>query len=182
LEGNRARGVSLWLVPAGADRQRLDSLIARLAARLGTSPFEPHLTLLPAIDGSPASVAATARALAARLRPVAVRLESVEGRDEHFRCLVALAAPDEPLREAHAAAARAFGRQPDPSFLPHVSLVYGRLAPETKRALASEVAPAAALAFRAARLHVWLTEGPVEDWREVAALPMGNGPGARAAS
>jgi hypothetical protein len=160
-------------MPGGVARRRLESLVASFAARLGSSPFPPHLTLLPGIDGRSESVAAIARALATRLRPLTVRLESIEGSEEHFRCLIAVAVLDDPLREAHGAAARAFAREPDPSFLPHVSLVYGSLAPESKRALAAEAAPAAAIEFRAERLHVWRTEGPVEDWRELEAVCLG---------
>jgi 2'-5' RNA ligase len=173
----RARGVSLWLMPGDVVGQRLAALIEGLAARLGTRPFAPHLTLLAGLEGGASdAVLAVARSLAAGLRPLTVRLGSVEGRGEHFRCLIALAVPDEPLRAAHAAAARAFGREPDPSFLPHLSLVYGSLAPETKRALATEAAPVAAVSFEARHLHVWRTEGPVGDWRELGAFPFGRSP------
>jgi len=176
VDETQGRGLSLWLMPGDAVRQRLAALIESLAARLGTSPFAPHLTLLPGIEGRPPdTVLEAARSLAAGLRPLTVRLESVESRQEHFRCLIALAAPDEPLRAAHSAAARAFGRQPDPAFLPHESLVYGSLAPETKRVLIREVGTSAALDFEAARLHVWRTEGPLEDWCEVGAFRLGPG-------
>ncbi len=176
MEEARGRGISLWLMPGDTARQRLGALIEGLAARLGTRPFPPHLTLLPGIEGRPdGPVLAAARSLASGLQPLRVRLQSVEGREEHFRCLIALAAADEPLCAAHAAAARAFGLQPDPAFLPHVSLVYGSLAPETKRVLAQEAAPAAAVAFEAARLHVWRTEGPAGDWREIGAFGLGSG-------
>ncbi len=171
----RARGFSLWLMPPDAIRERLGALIEDLATRLGTRPFPPHLTLLPGIEGRMQdAVLATAQSLGAGLRPLAIRLESVEGREEHFRCLIALAAADGPLRTAHETAALAFGRQPDPAFLPHVSLVYGTLAPDRKRELIRDVASSAALAFEAARLHVWRTEGPVEDWREIGAFGLGS--------
>jgi 2'-5' RNA ligase len=173
---SRGRGLSLWLVPPDEVRERLATLIRDLAARVGTRPFAPHLTLLSGIEGrAEEGVLATARSLAARLRPLAIRLESVEGRDEHFRCVIARAANEGPLRAAHEAASRAFDRQPDPGFLPHVSLVYGSLAPGTTRELIRDVASSAALAFEAARLDVWRTEGPVEDWAEIGALDLGPG-------
>jgi 2'-5' RNA ligase len=174
LQEARAQGISLWLVPPDPARAHLATLIEDLAARLGTRPFAPHLTLLPGVGGrAEDAVLGTARSLAARLWPLTIRLESVEGGEEPFRCLIALAAADGPLQAAHAAAAQPFGRQPDPAFLPHVSLVYGFLAPETKRALVREVSFSARLAFEAARLHVWRTEGPVEDWREIGAFDCG---------
>jgi 2'-5' RNA ligase len=172
----RALGISLWLMPPEPARARLAALIEDLAARLGTRPFAPHLTLLPGIEGqAEQAVLAAAESLAARLRPLTIRLQSIEGGEEPFRCVMALAAADEPLGGAHDAAARAFGRQPDPEFLPHVSLVYGWLAPETKRALVREIGTSAALVFEASRLHVWRTEGPVQDWRVLGAFDLGRG-------
>jgi 2'-5' RNA ligase len=176
VDEGRARGVSLWLRPEGVVRERLASLIESLAERLGTEPFPPHVTLLPGIEGrAEGAVLAASRSLAAALGPFAVRLLSVEGREEHFRCLIALAAAGGPLRAAHAAAARAFTRQPDPGFLPHLSLVYGSLDPERKQALARDLSPAAAVAFEAARLHVWRTDGRVGEWREIGSFPFGGG-------
>jgi 2'-5' RNA ligase len=139
-----------------------------LAERFSTSAFPPHLTLLPGIEGrAEDEVLWATRALAARLRPFPVRLEGVEGRDEPFRCLFVRAVPDEPLRIAHAVAARAFGRSPDPAFLPHLSLVYGTLPSRVKESLGAELGATAPVSFVAAALHVWSTEGPVGEWHEL---------------
>lgn len=163
-----AAGISLWLMPEAEPREHLAALIARLAARLSTPAFAPHVTLLAAIDGAPREdVLATARTLAASLRPFAVRLDGVEGRDEYFRCLFVRAVVDAPLHAAHAAAARAFRRQPDPAFLPHLSLVYGELTTGDKRLLTLELAGSLVTSFEADRLHVWRTQGAVSDWREL---------------
>ncbi len=176
MEGEpRARGVSLWLMPEGDARDRLARLIARLAARFSTPPFPPHVTLLPGIRGREDDLLAVSAALAAGLRPFPVRLRGVDGRDEPFRCLFVPAMRDEPLVAAHAAASSAFGREPDPAFLPHLSLVYGRLPPETKWPLARELTSAVPGSIEAARLHVWRTEGPVGDWREVGTFPLEGG-------
>jgi 2'-5' RNA ligase len=175
MDEPRARGVSLWLMPGGAVRERLSALIRRQAARLGTGPFPPHVTLLSGLEGEEERLLATAAPLAASVRPLRLRLAGVEGREEHFRCLFARAEADEPLRAAHAAAARAFGREPDPAFLPHLSLVYGTLSPETRRRLAAELAVAVTGSFAARRLHVFRTDGPVGDWREIGAYALGGG-------
>jgi 2'-5' RNA ligase len=169
MDEMRGRGVSLWLMPEGGPRDRLAALIARLAARLSTPSFAPHVTLLPGIeDGADDNVLAKSCTLAAALRPFPVHLEGLEGRDEPFRCLFVRAVPDEPLRYAHASAARVFGRAPDPAFLPHLSLVYGTLLPTVKASLAGELAEeAAVLSFVADALHVWRTEGPVGEWNEL---------------
>jgi 2'-5' RNA ligase len=173
MGAGRARGVSLWLMPEGEVRDRIAALIARLAGRFSTPTFPPHVTLLPGIEApSEGEVLEASRALSRRLRPLEVGLQGVEGREEHFRCLFVRAASDAPLVAAHAAAARAFGREPDPEFLPHLSLVYGTLAPETKGPLAAELGSGLPGSFAATCLHVWRTEGPVGDWREVEVFPL----------
>jgi hypothetical protein len=173
----RARGVSLWLMPEGEVRDRLSARIASLSAGLGTAPFPPHVTLLSGVEGLPdGEVRAVVRALAAGLRPLSVRLVDVEGRDEPFRCLFARASADPPLVSAHAAAARAFGRAPDPAFFPHLSLVYGALGAEAKERLAAELRSETAGVFEAARVHVWGTEGPVRAWREIGSIAFPRSP------
>ncbi len=173
MDEPRARGVSLWLMPEGETYERLLGLIAQLARRFSTPAFPPHVTLLPQVGDRPdADLLAASRRLAAALRPLAARLSVVEGRDEPFRCLFARAVLDEPLGVAHAVAARAFGREPDSDFFPHLSLVYGTLPAATKRQVAAEVEPLAAASFRARRLHVWRTDGPVGEWREIGAFDL----------
>jgi hypothetical protein len=115
-------------------------------------------------------VLAASRTLAGGLSRLAVRLVGVEGRDERFRCLFARAVADPSLVSAHAAAARALGGEPDPAFLPHLSLVYGALGPETKVRLAAELRSETDIAFEARRLHVWRTEGEAGDWREIGSF------------
>jgi len=171
VRGPRARGVSLWLMPEGEVGERLAARVATLAARLGTAPFPPHVTLLPGIEGlADGEVLAVSRTLAGGLRPLAVRLVGVEGRDEPFRCLFARASADTPLVSAHAAASRAFGRAPDPAFFPHLSLVYGALGAKVRERLAAELRSEADAAFEARRLHVWRTEGEVRAWCEIGSF------------
>jgi 2'-5' RNA ligase len=172
MDEQRATGCSLWLMPEGALRERLAARIDALAARSRTERFPPHLTLLSGIEGRDEDVLAGARDAAEALSPFGVRLGGVAGRDEHFRCLFLLAYDDEALRAAHAAAARAFGREPQTSFLPHLSLVYGRLEPSQKRALADEAGADGACCFEARRLHAWRTEGRAPDWREIGVLEL----------
>jgi hypothetical protein len=171
MEELGGRGVSLWLMPDGEARDRFEALIGRLAVRFGTPPFPPHVTLLPGIEGrSEDDVLDATRVLGATLRPFPVRLQALEGRDEPFRCLFARAAADEPLLCAHRAAARAFGRAPDPEYFPHLSLVYGTLPPDVKAGLGVDLVAEAAVSFEAGSLHAWWTEGPVGHWREIGSF------------
>jgi 2'-5' RNA ligase len=171
MRAPQARGISLWLMPEGETRERLAALIQRLAARLGTVTFAPHVTLLPGLTESEGGVLQATEALAADIAPFPIDLDALEGRDEPFRCLFVRAAATEALRQAHAVAARRLGRSPDAVFSPHLSLVYGVLSRGTKTALTRELAAEVPVAFEAHRIHVWRTEGPVGDWRELAVVP-----------
>jgi 2'-5' RNA ligase len=173
MEEARAKGISLWLMPEGDAHRRLSEIIDRLAVRLGTTPFPPHVTLLPGVLAPPPAVVEGARSLGADLAPFSVDLSSVDGIDQHFRCLFFRVQGGLSLRDAHSRAARQFGRESDPSFDPHLSLVYGTLDPAEKAGLVAELAGGATTSFEARRLHVWRTDGPVGEWREIAAFDLG---------
>jgi 2'-5' RNA ligase len=177
MESPRAKGISLWLMPEGETGTRFSALIARLAASLGTEPFAPHVTLLAGLLELEAEALERAEKLARTLGPLRLRLEGLDGQDEPFRCLFARVETTAPLRAAHAAASRAFLREPDPGFLPHLSLVYGTLSPDQKAVLVRELVAEAQGEFEARRLHAWRTEGAVAEWRELAAFPHGAGQG-----
>jgi 2'-5' RNA ligase len=173
MEEPRAKGISLWLMPEGDAHERLSEIIDRLAVRLGTTPFPPHVTLLPGVLAPPPAVVEGARLLAGDLVPLPVGFSVVDGVDQHFRCLFLPVQDGLSLRSAHSRAARQFGREPDPSFDPHLSLVYGTLDPTEKAGLVAELAGGATTSFEARRLHVWQTDGPVGEWREIAAFDLG---------
>jgi 2'-5' RNA ligase len=172
-----AKGTSLWLMPEGEARTRLAALIDRLAVRLGTPSFAPHVTLLPGLPGPEKEVVARAASLARGIEPLTLSLGAIDGWNEPFRCLFVRADASAALRAAHARAARAFGLDPDPEFVPHLSLVYGTLAPDRKAGLLRELAAEAAAELEARHLHVWRTQGLVAEWRELAAFALGGGPG-----
>jgi 2'-5' RNA ligase len=169
----RARGVSLWLQPQGPFRERLRSVVDRLAARFGGPVLEPHVTLVAGLPGDEGEILQRAQALAATLQPLSLRLERVARRDEYFRALFVEAIGGEPLHAAHAAACRGFGHRPAGPFQPHLSLAYGRLDPAAVEAAGREISNEVQGRFESAALHVVRTEGPVADWRELAVVPFG---------
>lgn len=178
--------MSLWLVPPPDVRRGLARRIDELALRHGTPRFEPHVTLLAGIEAEGGQVAAESRGLVGRLGPVGLRLTRAGGRDEFFRCVFLEVEPEPALVEAHRRARERFGRDAEPPFFPHLSLVYGRLDSDAKAALLQELEQDAGwrVASSASALWVVLTEGTVEEWRTLAALPVpqprpaGRSPGA----
>jgi hypothetical protein len=158
-------------MPHGRVHDDLAALIEGIAHRLGTEAFAPHATLLPGLGVPRAEVVDGARALAAELGPMVLEPSEVDGLDEPFRCLFYRVAATPALRHARTAAALRFGCDPETPFDPHLSLVYGRLDEAVKAGLKRELS-ALPPPFEARRLHVWLTEGGVGEWSEVAAFDL----------
>lgn len=169
-----AVGHSLWLVPAEPEHRRLARWIDRLAARLGTPRFEPHLTLLGGFDAEAAWLARLAESLAAMTPALDLRLGPPGHGERFLRCVYAPVEPSPGLAAAHARArARlAFFDAREP-FFPHVSLVYASLPAAARQALASELAPElSGLALACRELWLVRTQGRCEEWRVLGRLPL----------
>jgi hypothetical protein len=161
-------------VPADDVRVGLAERIDGLALRLGTPRFEPHVTLLGGVLAPGEQVIEKTRTLTAELGPIRLQLTRPGGRDEFFRCLFLEVEAEPALADAHRRARELFGKSDEPPFFPHMSLVYGGLAPEAKNALLLELESDASWrgATLASELRVVLTEGSVEEWRVLETLPM----------
>jgi 2'-5' RNA ligase len=168
-----AVGISLWLMPEGGVGDRLRVLIRDLARRHRTPPFLPHLTLLGGIPGPEEAVLSRAASLARGLGPIAIRLREVDTSDEYFRSVFVRAQQIESLRGAHVGARAAFAGAAPAPFLPHLSLLYGRLEPTRRAAVVRELGGMLEVAFEASRLHVFRTQGPPRAWRRWGAFPLG---------
>jgi 2'-5' RNA ligase len=175
-------GVSLWLVPPAPVRARLAATVKALAARFGTPRFTPHVTLLPGIRAGDQEVRARLRELRRGIPALVIRLEDVLVSDAYFRRLFVRAECTAALRQAHARAAAAFGREPDPDFLPHLSLLYGRVPASSLREWQDRLEHEVRVVFEAEGPRAWRTEGPVTEWRPLRtgadrpAPPGGHGP------
>jgi len=161
----RARGVSLWLVPAPEAAAKLATTIRDLAGELAGPVFPPHVTLLAGVSGAAAEVAASAASLTRRFAPLGVRLARVSGSPRFFRCLFLEVEAQPALLELHRRASAHFGLAPDPAFCPHLSLAYASLDAARRRALLQRLRPLVPQQLELVGLETWLTEGEAGEWR-----------------
>lgn len=166
------RGLSFWLVPDGTARSALRTEIARLAAAHGTTPFEPHVTLLPGVERSEAEVVSVGFRLAREIPPIRLSVRGTAHSREFFRCVYLEIETADALVRANEKAREIVVPGRPQSFHPHVSLVYGELDAPTRRALAGDLDPLAPRNFSVSTLEVVRTEGPAESWRTVAVFPL----------
>ena len=160
-------GFSLWIVPEGEVRRRLDALIAELARRFGGPVFDPHVTLLAGMVGPAEDIVARVRRVVRAAMAFPLRLVGPEVGDSYFRALYLRVEPSPELLALHGAARDAFGRREEPPYFPHLSLLYGAPPPP---AVIEEVRPSAPDGFEARTVDLYSTEGEVGRWHRVRRL------------
>lgn len=158
------KGYALWLMPEKPLFSRLAREIVRLSQQLSTPRFEPHITLLGRIILPEGKVLGKSAGLAGCLRPFRIELADIDHLDEFFRCLFVNVCPGKAILQARQAACRAFGRQCAP-YVPHVSLVYGRLPLYRRKEIAGSLRPFSGPAFEVRKMALYRVNGPVRQWK-----------------
>lgn len=162
-------------MPAADVSDRLAKVMHRLSRRCGAPNFPPHVTLLGRCVGTRQEIIDASARVAAGLRPLIIRLGKIDFLDEYFRCLFVRTALTKPLRMAHQAVRKAFGRKREPAFMPHLSLLYGDFPTSLKEAVIAESGPRLDLEFEARSLYVYRTQGAPRQWRRVASFALTEG-------
>ncbi len=165
---------SIWLMPSGEVRYELALLIAKLATEYSTEVFPPHVTLIGRLAHPVPVLDAKARQLAARLKPYELALGNVEYLDEYYRCLFTHLQETEAVLHANAVAREVFGRQDDPTYMPHMSLLYGDFPKELKDKIIDKIGRRIERKFQATSIYLYSTFGKTRDWYCVGEYPLGD--------
>jgi len=160
-------------MPSGEVCQRLAGTILELSRQYGTPAFEPHVTLAGGIVGPAREVDLQMKDLARRLPPLTIRLTTVAGLEEYFRCLFVRVAQTRPIMSANEAAREIFRLPKRPAFMPHLSLLYGSLKSIEKERIIASLGRQFEIEFKAATLHLYLIKREPEVWRSVASRGLG---------
>lgn len=174
---------SWWLQPpvGGALHAFATSQIELHAAQLRTVRFAPHVTLLGgvAFPSDAAAVAATtelARRLAG-LKP-RCRVSHAEAGRIFYQCVYLRCGDDEALSKAHALAQDVCGLSAatQPTYMPHLSLIYGNVDEAERSARVETVASALReltdSSFLPSSVYLWRTPaGKTEDWALLSEEP-----------
>lgn len=159
-------GYALWLMPEKPMFSRLSREISRLSRQLSTPRFEPHITLLSRIMLPGEKVLGKSAGVARCLRPFRIELADIDGLDEFFRCLFVTVRPVEPILRARRAACRVFACQWAP-YMPHVSLVYGKLPADKRKEIAGGLSLPSGEAFYVRKMALYRVSGPVRQWKRI---------------
>lgn len=169
--------LTYWLIPAEPALSWFRSLIDDLARRLDAPVFEPHVTLYvtKAADENPVGVIATAFA---NVEPPRLSIAGVDFSDEFTKTLFVQLQPDATLTRLSENLRATSISQLEYELNPHLSLIYKKMPPETKR----QIVRSLNLSFTEVRfdsvkavISPAKIEGPddVESWRVVATRHLG---------
>lgn len=171
-----ASGYALWLVdrPTSNLRRKLNGLIQEAAAMYETNPFQSHVTLLCDLHLNEHELRQRAANVASQMRPVFIQLERLGSSGTYFKQLYALVVMNDKLEAYRRLAEEAVGLTSGTAYLPHHSFVYGDLAAAQVNELGQYVARELVFPqhFLAQDLELWLTEGPVNEWRLIQGYPL----------
>jgi 2'-5' RNA ligase len=161
-------GFSIWLMPYGDVRNHLAELISRLAVGSKTPVFEPHVTLLGSLIAPMSEVLSQTSELAKSIHPGVLKLTTVDFLDQFFRSVFIRVEKTQYIMDANSRARVIFNRLHDSDYLPHLSLVYGKIPMEEKKAMiAEEIGSDFNIVFEVRSLHLFSTYGEPKDWHRV---------------
>ncbi|ORX88436.1 LigT-like protein [Basidiobolus meristosporus CBS 931.73] len=180
------KGYSLWLSPKGQPQVNglLETLIAKASHAFHSPSFQPHVTLLGAIEASAEEVIQKTQALAAKLGPTKIPLvlDEIAVGDAYFQCVlwkVATTPDTQTLREVNQLARGVFDREDDPVFFPHLSLVYGDFSPQVRQEIRERIGRGdfvelkdEHLRFEVGSILVVNTEGKPHEWQVIAEVEL----------
>lgn len=165
---------SLWLLPVGKTRDDLQRIIADFSRKYSTPRFEPHVTLIGEIQAPAPVVKSQTENLATLLEPFKIRLREVAYLDRYFRCVFIKAEKTNALIDAHSKACAVLDHGDDEDYMPHLSLVYGNLAPSTKRRVVQEIENVLLVDFEVKDIHLYNTGGQPEAWHRILRVRLGS--------
>ena len=172
LDANPAgKGYALWLLPGEPTFSFLAGEIYRLCQEYSTPRFEPHITLLSRIVLAEEKALAKSTTLARILKPFTIELGDIGYLNEFFRCLFVSVVADTSISKARQAACRVFARQSAP-YMPHLSLVYGKLPVQIKKKIAPGLGSLSGHGFWVRRLALYQVSGPVHQWKSIKAFDL----------
>ncbi|WNJ89647.1 2'-5' RNA ligase family protein [Bosea sp. 685] len=163
---------SIWLLPKTDDETLLTEVVTELSRRFDTPLFAPHLTVKGDTDLPIATLEAAIAEAAGAVASFAEEIAAIETSEAYFRSFYARFAVSAPLAQLK----QRLDVQAAEAFIPHVSLLYGPVAPELKAAVADEVGrrlKGRAISFD--RLCVVRSgqDIPIADWRVIATARLG---------
>jgi len=163
---------SLWLMPIGLLASKFSQLISQLAEQYSLPKFPPHVTLIGSIEAHEEERIIKVQEVALLIHPYAIKLTNVDYIDHYYRALFVRVEPSVDVLAAYQEARKIFPGIHEADYMPHLSLLYGDFSVETKKQMIEKIGNKFMDEFEANTLHLYLTDGNVNTWREIREIPL----------
>lgn len=164
---NQKNSYSLWIRPSQAQIDELTKIISRLSHRYRTTPFPPHITLLSNVTAPINTIDKTCRKLIELHQAFDIALKEIAFTQDYYRNLYILTKADTLLTTLYEDTKNMLSGETDDIYMPHISLLYGKLDAKKQHSLKEELRGSYANTFSCQRLDIYNTTNNVSEWRLV---------------
>ncbi|QMU62595.1 MAG: hypothetical protein GKR92_13150 [Gammaproteobacteria bacterium] len=158
---------SLWLRPSQTQIDELTRIISGLSHRYRTTPFPPHITLLSNITAPINAVEKACRKIIERHQAFDIELKEIAYTKDYYRNLYILAKTETLLTSLYEDCKTTLSKVTDDTFMPHLSLLYGKLDAKKQQALQKELNGSYAKTCSCQRLDIFNTTKKTSEWHLV---------------
>jgi len=158
---------SLWIRPSQTQIDELTKIISRLSHRYRTTPFPPHITLLPNITAPINTIEKACRKILERHQAFDIELKEIAFTQDYYRNLYIVTKTGTLLTTLYEDTKDTLSSETDDIYMPHVSLLYGKLDAKQQHALKEELKGSYANTYNCQRLDIYNTTNKVSEWHLV---------------
>ncbi|MFK7814786.1 MAG: 2'-5' RNA ligase family protein [Gammaproteobacteria bacterium] len=165
---------SLWLRPDQAQINKITKIISELSHRFNSMPFPPHISLLTSISADTTIITKACENIIAHHSVFNIILEQIGYTENYYRNLYILAKLDQPLINIYKAAKHQLNHKTQETFMPHISLHYGKLNGKKQQSLKEKHDEHCPKIFSCRRLDLYCTTNKESEWYLVDSFNLSN--------
>ncbi|GAB2212432.1 hypothetical protein Drorol1_Dr00020398 [Drosera rotundifolia] len=124
---------SVWALPPSSTNTRVKTLMTRLRSEFGGPEFEPHVTVVGAVEMTEEDAINRFEAACEGVREYVGEVDGVEIGTFFYQCVFMLLKKSREVLENSANCCSHFGYKNSSLYMPHMSLIYGDLTDEEKK-------------------------------------------------
>ena len=161
---NQKNSYSLWIRPSQTQIDELTKIISRLSHHYRTTPFPPHITLLSNFTAPINTIDKTCRKFIERHQAFDIELKEIAFTQDYYRNLYILTKTETLLTTLDEDTKNTLSSETDAIYMPHVSLLYGKLDEKKQHTLKEELKGSYANTYSCQRLDIYNTTNKVSEW------------------
>lgn len=167
----QGRWTSLWFVPEGDQLKQYQKLLKGFRDTFGGPEFVPHMTYVGILDHDTETICRQTEEIASKHKPFTVQLGEFVSEPSYFRPIVVYGDNEpEELTKLHTYAHDTM-KWKYASFRPHISMFYGNIPENAKKAVIDDLGGRLDEAFHVPGITVYDSKITEKKWEPIAYFP-----------